>query len=95
VALAAVLAVVHGGHEDTGAALYDVSWVQNSQRIKVTYAFLGALAAEALDLAVTVNLVILEHSQLGPVALLTSCFSRDEIRGTHFLRLCLIFLGVV
>ena len=43
VALSAVLAVVHGGHEDTGTALG-----------------LGALAAEALDLAVTVDLVVLE-----------------------------------
>jgi hypothetical protein len=65
------------------------------QQIEVTYALLGALAAEALDLAVTVNLVVLEHSQLGPVTLLASCLSRDEIRDTHFLRLCLIFLGVV
>jgi hypothetical protein len=65
------------------------------QQIKVTYALLGAFAAEALNLAVTINLVVLEHSQLGPVTLLTHCFGRDEIHGTHFLRLCLIFLGVV
>ena len=44
VALSAVLAVVHGSHEDTGTALW-----------------LGALAAEAFDLAVAINLVVLEH----------------------------------
>ena len=52
VALSAVLAVVHGGHEDTGTALG-----------------LGALAAETLDLAIAVNLVVLEHSELGLLAL--------------------------
>lgn len=45
VALSAVLAVVHGGHEDTSTALR-----------------LGALTAEALDLAITVDLVVLEDS---------------------------------
>jgi hypothetical protein len=48
VATAAVLAVVHGSHEDTGTALG-----------------LGALAAETLDLAITVDLVVLEDGQLG------------------------------
>ena len=47
-ALAAVLAVVHGGHEDTGTALGS-----------------GALTTEALDLAITVHLVVLEDGQLG------------------------------
>ena len=45
VALSAVLAVVHGSHEDTSTALG-----------------LGALTAETLDLAITVDLVVLEHS---------------------------------
>lgn len=45
VALSAVLAVVHGGHEDTSTALG-----------------LGALAAKTLDLAIAVNLVVLEDS---------------------------------
>jgi hypothetical protein len=48
VAAAAVLAVVHGSHEDTSAALG-----------------LGALAAETLNLAITVDLVVLEDSELG------------------------------
>ena len=52
VAATAVLAVVHGSHEDTGTALG-----------------LGALAAETLDLAIAVNLVVLEHSELGLLAL--------------------------
>jgi hypothetical protein len=52
VAATAVLAVVHGSHEDTSTALG-----------------LGALAAETLDLAVTVDLVVLEDSELGLLAL--------------------------
>lgn len=52
VAAAAVLAVVHGSHEDTSTALG-----------------LGALAAETLDLAIAVNLVVLEDSELGLLAL--------------------------
>jgi hypothetical protein len=46
-AAAAVLAVVHGGHEDAGTALG-----------------LGALASETLDLAIAIDLVVLEDSQL-------------------------------
>jgi hypothetical protein len=52
VATSAVLAVVHGGHEDTSTTLG-----------------LRALAAETLDLAVAVNLVVLEDSELGLLAL--------------------------
>jgi len=52
VAAAAVLAVVHGGHEDTGTAGVG-----------------GALAAETLNLAVGVDLVVLEDGQLGLLAL--------------------------
>jgi hypothetical protein len=52
VAAAAVLAVLHGGHEDTGTAL-----------------LAGALAAKTLDLAIAVDLVVLEHSELGLLAL--------------------------
>lgn len=51
-AATAVLAVVHGSHEDTSTALG-----------------LRALTAKTLDLAVTVNLVVLEHSELGLLAL--------------------------
>jgi hypothetical protein len=59
VAAAAVLAVVHGGHEDTGTAVV-----------------LGALAAEALDLAVAVDLVVLEDGQLGLLALVLDLLGR-------------------
>lgn len=45
VAATAVLAVVHGSHEDTGTALG-----------------LGALPPETLDLAIAVDLVVLEDS---------------------------------
>jgi hypothetical protein len=47
VATSAVLAIVHGSHEDTSTALG-----------------LRALAPQALDLAVTVNLVVLENREL-------------------------------
>lgn len=52
VALAAVLTVVHGSHEDTSAALWS-----------------GAFSPQTLDLAITVDLVVLEHSQLVLLAL--------------------------
>jgi len=52
VAATAVLAVVHGSHEDTSATLG-----------------LGALAAETLNLAIAVDLVVLEDSELGLLAL--------------------------
>jgi hypothetical protein len=48
VAAAAVLAVVHGSHEDTSTTLS-----------------LGALPPETLDLAIAVDLVVLEDSELG------------------------------
>ena len=35
-----------------------------------TTGLVGALAAETLDLAITVDLVVLEHSKLGPKKLL-------------------------
>ena len=47
VATSAVLAIVHGSHEDTSTALG-----------------LRAFAPQALDLAVTVNLVVLENREL-------------------------------
>ena len=51
-ALAAVLAVVHGSHEDAGTALLG-----------------GALPPQSLDLAIPVDLVVLEHGELGLLAL--------------------------
>jgi len=56
-ALAAVLTVVHGSHENTGTA--GLGW---------------ALASETLNLSVAVNLVVLEHSQLGLLALVLDLF---------------------
>jgi hypothetical protein len=52
VATAAVLAVVHGSHEDTSTALG-----------------LRALAAETLDLAIAIDLVVLEDGEFGLLAL--------------------------
>jgi hypothetical protein len=80
-ALAAVLAIVHGSHEDTSTASIG-----------------GALSPQALDLAVAVNLVVLEHSQFGLLALVldllgcsvdlllallghTTAESEDEVEG--------------
>jgi hypothetical protein len=51
-AAAAVLAVVHGGHEDTSTAC--LAWT---------------LPPQALDLAIAIDLVVLEHRQLGLLAL--------------------------
>jgi hypothetical protein len=52
VAATAVLAVLHGSHEDTSAA-----------------SVAGALASKSLDLAIRVDLVVLEDGQLGLLAL--------------------------
>jgi hypothetical protein len=52
VAATTVLAVVHGGHEDTSTALG-----------------LRALPPEALDLAIAIDLVVLEDGELGLLAL--------------------------
>jgi hypothetical protein len=57
VALAAVLAVVHGSHEDTSTAL-----------------LLRALSPQTLDLSIAVDLVVLENSQLGLLALVLDLF---------------------
>merc|ERR1711879_94146 len=59
VAATAVLAVVHGSHEDTGTAGLG-----------------GALAAQTLDLAVTVDLVVLKDGEFGLFALVL-----DLLRG--------------
>jgi hypothetical protein len=69
VALAAVLTVVHSSHEDTGTALDSLAASSSFQKSKVTYLGGGALAAETLDLAIAVNLVVLEDSKLGLLAL--------------------------
>jgi hypothetical protein len=69
VALAAVLTVVHSSHEDTGTALDSLAASSSFQKSKVTYLGGGALAAETLDLAIAVNLVVLEDSELGLLAL--------------------------
>jgi len=52
VATAAVLAVVHGSHENTSAT-----------------GFRRAFAAQPLNLAIAIDLVVLEHSELGLLAL--------------------------
>lgn len=71
VAATAVLAVVHGSHEDTGTALKNVlASIPISGRYSIqTYGLGGALAAQTLNLAVTVNLVVLEDGEFGLFAL--------------------------
>ena len=72
VALATVLAVVHSSHEDTSTAL-DKQLAQSPQKIAYrrikTYLRSGALSPETLDLAITVDLVVLKDGQLGLSAL--------------------------
>jgi len=68
VASAAILAVVHGSHEDTSTAL-----------------LLWALPSQTLNLAVAVDLVVLEHSELGLLPLVL-----DLLRGGVDLLLALL-----
>jgi hypothetical protein len=67
-AAAAVLAVVHGGHEDTSTTC--LAW---------------ALPPQTLDLAIAIDLVVLEHGQLGLLALVL-----DLLRGGVNLLLALL-----
>jgi hypothetical protein len=77
VATATVLAVVHGSHENTSTALLAACTVSTRSYGKAmklrgcrpTYGFRGAFAAQTLDLAVTIDLVVLEHGKLGLLAL--------------------------
>ena len=52
-ALATVLSIMHGSHEDTSTALLG-----------------GALSPQSLNLAIAINLVVLEYRQLGLLALM-------------------------
>ena len=72
VAAAAVLAVGHGGHEDTGTALATLlaSHIKNpGGNWRKTHGIGGALAAETLDATIGSNLIVLEDGQLGLLAL--------------------------
>lgn len=80
VATAAVLAVVHGSHEDASTALEEDTKVSNRilQATKSclttrwgakTYSLRGTLPPETLDLAIAVDLVVLEHRQFDLLAL--------------------------
>jgi len=68
---ATVLAVVHGSHEDTGTTLSRGSVVGKLSLLVDAETYLGrrALPAETLNLPVTVDLVVLEHSELDLLAL--------------------------
>jgi len=87
VAATTVLAILHGGHEDTGTALIFelVNGGMDGERVGGAYGLSRALASEALDLAITVDLVVLEHSQLLLLALVL-----DLLGGTVDLLLALL-----
>ena len=82
-ALAAVLSIVHCSHEDTSAALSRryVSIKTASIMKQKTYLRSWALSPQTLDLAISVHLVVLEHSQLCLLALVLDLLGR----GVHFL----------
>jgi hypothetical protein len=66
VALATVLAVVHGSHEDTSTALIFISKGPTSIKThNETHGLLRAFPPQALDLAIAIDLVVLEDSELG------------------------------
>ena len=70
VATSTVLAIVHGSHENTGTALLSlVCETLDRAGLHETYVGSWALSAETLDLSIAVDLVVLENSQLGLLAL--------------------------
>jgi len=71
VAAATVLTILHGGHEDTGTALRKRLAQCRLLRGKEgeTHGLVRALATKTLDLAIRVDLVVLEDSELGLLAL--------------------------
>ena len=95
VALATVLPVSHAGLDimlDFGFSLANKhSYHEDTGTAGLSW----ALAAETLDLAIAINLVVLENSQLGLLAY--NMRSEPGVASSllTFLRLCLIFLGVV
>ncbi len=68
-ATSTVLTVVHSSHENTSTALYHISIHPAHPESHPTYVGSGAFAAETLDLSIAINLVVLENSQLGLLAL--------------------------
>jgi hypothetical protein len=85
VALSAVLTVVHGSHEDTSTALKFVSADPTQTDQKKTYSLGRTLPTQALDLAIAINLVVLEDGELGLSALVL-----DLLRGGVDLLLALL-----
>ncbi len=75
-ALAAVLAIVHGGHEYTSATLNArISKTPSKSHIRSdTNGGLRAFPPQTLNLAITVDFVVFEHGQLGLLALVLDLF---------------------
>ena len=71
-AFAAVLAVVHGSHEYTGSALCSGSASTLYWNIPLHHSYFGGwtFSPQALDLAISVYLVVFENSQLRLLALM-------------------------
>lgn len=88
-ALSAVLTVVHGSHEDTSTALNFVSTdpthTHTHTDLPGTYSLGRTLPTQALDLAIAINLVVLEDGELGLSALVL-----DLLRGGVDLLLALL-----
>jgi len=95
VALATVLPVSHAGLD---IMLVCSLWMDLQPAYHEDTGTAGlswALAAEALDLAIAINLVVLEDSQLGLLACNSGQNLVLHLDSLTSLRLCLIFLGVV
>lgn len=77
VAATAVLTVVHGSHKDAGTALsHRLACCPVMHNYLSTYSLIRALSPQALDLAITVHFVVLEHGEFGLLALML-----DLLRG--------------
>ena len=74
-AFAAVLAVVHGSHKDTGSALCSESASIILENLILSFHLCGwTFPPQALDLAISVYLIVFENSQLRLLALVLDFF---------------------
>jgi hypothetical protein len=75
---------VHGSHENTGTALRLLA-LRGQIGLRKAYVGSRALSAKTLNLSITIDLVVLENSQLGLLALVL-----DLLRGSVHLLLALL-----
>jgi len=80
VATTTVLTVVHGSHEGTSSALAQKSqynlYYSRHTKSSITHSLGRTLAAQTLDLAIAVDLVVLEDGELGLLALVLDLLGR-------------------